>query len=419
MANRKVAVTGIGVVSPLGTDLPGIWRRWELGEGAVRSVDFAEREAFPHSRCARTPDENWTSSVPNRRLIKFMNREAHMAAAAAAGALADSGAQEAYPSERKGIYMGTGLTSSEIGDLAPVLEASLGDSGEFSCRRLGEEGLSTCNPLLSFKLLPNMALCYISMLYGIRGDNLVFNPWPGNAAQAIVAGARAIAWGEADCALVGGCDCKTHFIGFLTFSQMGLLSPTGECRPFERDRDGLVPGEGAAILVLEEMENARKRRASIYAEICGFGEETDIRSASLHPARADILRSVMAKALSDAGAGPGDVDGIFCSAGGHPEGDLSEAEAVASLFDPAPPLHSLKTLSGDSLAGAPSFALSLAAYALRNRLSPPALRPRDPDPSIPSAVFSGGPLMGPPELFLVNALDLGQAKVSLAVRSVT
>ena len=419
MANRKVAVTGIGVVSPLGTDLPGIWRRWELGKGAVRSVDFAEREAFAHSRCARTPDENWASLVPNRRLIKFMNREAHMAAAAAAGALADSGGQGAYPPERMGIYMGTGLTSSDIGDLAPVLEASLGDSGEFSCRRLGEEGLAACNPLLSFKLLPNMALCYISMLYNIRGDNLVFNPWPGNAAQAIIAGARAIAWGEADRALVGGCDCKTHFIGFLTFSQMGLLSSAGECLPFDRLRDGFVPGEGAAILVLEEMESARRRGGSIYAEICGFGEGTDILSPSLAPTRADILKNVMAKALRDAAAGPGDVDGIFCSASGHPEGDLSEAEAVASLFDTAPPLHSLKTLSGDMLAGAPSFALSLASYALRNRLAPPVLRPRDPDPSISIAAFRGGPLTGPPELFLVNALDLGQAKVSLAVRSAT
>lgn len=419
MMRRKVAVTGVGVVSPLGTDLTGIWRRWELGEGAVRSVDFAEREAFPHSRCARTPDESWAALVPNRRLVKFMNREAHMAAAAAAQALADSGAQEAYSPERKGIYMGTGLTSSEIGDLAPVLEASLGESGEFSCRRLGEEGLATCNPLLSFKLLPNMALCYISMLYGIRGDNLVFNPWPGNAAQAIVAGARAVSWGEADCALVGGCDCKTHFIGFLTFSQMGLLSSAGECRPFERGRDGLVPGEGAAVLVLEEMDGARKRGASIYAEICGFGEETDIRSPSLCPTRADILRNVMAKALPDAAAGPDDVDGIFCSAGGHPEGDLAEAEAIASLFDPAPPLHSLKGLCGDMLAGAPSFALSMAAFALRNRLVPPVLRPRDPDPSIPSAVFRGDAIPGPPELVLVNALDLGQAKVSLAVRRVT
>ena len=419
MTHRRVAVTGVGVVSPLGTDLAGIWRKWELGKGAVRSVDFAEREAFPHSRCARTPDESWTALVPNRRLIKFMNREAHMAAAAAGQALADSWAQEAYPPERKGLYMGTGLTSSEIGDLAPVLEASLGESGEFSCRRLGDEGLATCNPLLSFKLLPNMALCYISMLYGIRGDNLVFNPWPGNAAQAIVSGARAISWGEVDCALVGGCDCKTHFIGFLTLSQMGLLSPAGECCPFDRGRDGLVPGEGAAVLVLEEMDGARRRGASIYAEICGFGEETDIRSPSLYPTRADVLRNVMAKALQDAAAGPGDIDGIFCSAGGHPEGDLSEAEAIAELFDPAPPLHSLKGLCGDMLAGAPSFALGLAAFALRNRLAPPVLRPRDPDPSIPAAVFRGDAVQGPPELVLVNALDLGQAKVSLAVRRVT
>lgn len=417
--DRKVAVTGIGVVSPLGTDLPGIWNKWALGESAVRSAAFAEREVFPHGRCARTPNESWTGLVPNRKLVKFMNREAHMAAAAAALALADSGAQEAYPPDRKGIYMGTGLTSSEIEELIPVLEASFGESGEFSCRRLGEEGLAGCNPLLSFKLLPNMALCYISMLYGIHGDNLIFNPWPGNAAQAIMAGARAIAWGEADCVLVGGCDCKTHFIGFLTFSQMGLLAPSGSCRPFERDRDGLAPGEGAAILVLEDMASARRRQAPIYAEICGSGEETDNRSPALYPQRPGVLRNVMEKALEDAATSPDDVGGIFCSASGHPMGDLCEAEAIASLFKPAPPLHSLKEFCGDMLAAAPSFALSTAAYALKNRLFPPALRPRDPDPAIPRGFFRGESRPEPPDILLVNAFDLGQAKVSLAIRRVT
>jgi 3-oxoacyl-[acyl-carrier-protein] synthase II len=414
--DRRVAITGIGVVSPLGADLPTIWRRWGLGESAVRSAGAAEGEIFPGSRCARTPDDGWAALVPNRRLVKFMNREAHMAAAAAALALADSGLGETYPPERRGVYMGTGLTSSEIEELIPVLEASFGSSGEFSCRRLGEAGLASCNPLLSFKLLPNMALCYISMLYGLRGDNLVFNPWPGNAAQAIMAGARAIAWGEADCALVGGCDCKTHYIGLLTFSQMGLLSPSGECRPFERDRDGFVPGEGAAILVLEDLDGARRRRAPVYAEIRGFGEGTDSRSTALCPTRPDVLEEAMGRALAMAGAGPDEIGGVFCSAGGHPAGDLAEAEAVASVFDPVPPLHSVKGLCGDMLAAAPPLALSLAAFALRNRLAPPALRPRCPDPALPGAVFRDGHLQVPPDAFLVNAFDLGHAKVSLAVR---
>ena len=413
---RKVAVTGIGVVSPLGTELSGIWRRWGFGEGAVRNAEFAEHQVFPHGRCARTPDESWAALVPNRKLVKFMNREAHMAAAAAALALKDSSLGDTVLPGRRSIYLGTGLTSSEIEELAPVLEASFGERGEFSCRRLGEEGLATCNPLLSFKLLPNMALCYISMLYGIRGDNLVFNPWPGNAAQAVVAGARAVAWGEADCALVGGCDCKTHFIGFLTLSQMGLLSPTGDCRPLERGRDGLVPGEGAAVLVLEEMEHATRRQAPVYAEICGFAEAADVRSTSIDPSRPGILGDVMAKALRESGLVPGEIGGIFCSAGGHPSGDLCEAEAIASVFEPAPPLHSLKALSGDLLAAAPSFALSMAAFALRNRLVPPALRPSEPDPAMPDSFFQGRPLPDPPAAFLVNAFDLGQAKVSLALR---
>lgn len=414
--DRKVAVTGIGVVSPLGTELSGIWRRWGAGESAVRGVEFPEHRVFAHSRCARTADDGWAALVPHRRLVKFMNREAHMAAAAATLALADSGLGDSVRPERRGIYLGTGLTSSEIEELAPVLEASFGGSGEFSCRRLGEEGLAACNPLLSFKLLPNMALCYISMLFGVRGDNLVFNPWPGNAAQAIVAGARAVAWGEADCALVGGCDCKTHFIGFLTLSQMGLLSPTGDCRPFERGRDGFVPGEGAAVLVLEDMEHARRRKAPVYGEICGFAEAADVLSPSIYPARPGILGDVMAKALREPGAVPGEIGGIFCSAGGHPAGDLCEAEAIASLFDPAPPLHSLKALGGDLLAAAPSFALSMAAFALRNRLVPPALRPSEPDLAMPGSILQGGSIPDPPAAFLVNAFDLGQAKVSLAVR---
>jgi 3-oxoacyl-[acyl-carrier-protein] synthase II len=414
--DRRVVITGLGAVSPLGSDLPALWQRWSRGESAVRDHDFPGREVFPHGCCARTPDDLWEDRILNRRLLKFMNREARMMAAAASMALGDAGLRGDYGPDRIGLYVGTGLTSCEMEELLPVVEGSFDGNGRFSCRRLGEFGLAACNPLLSFKILPNMTLCTASMLHDVRGDNLIFTPWPGNTAQAIIAGVRAIQWGSVDCALVGGGDCKTHFIGFLTLSQLGLLAPSGSCRPFEGDGDGLVPGEGAAVLVLEDLESARRRSAPIFAEIAGSAEGTDSATATLYPRDPATLRSIIAGALADAGAGPEDVDAIFCSAGSHPAGDLSEARALAAVFLAPPPLSSLKPVFGDMLAAAPAMALAVAAYALKDRLSPPRLEPRRPDPALPDGLFQGGSGRRPPETILVDAFDLGPAKASLVVR---
>lgn len=417
--DRKAAITGVGIVSPLGSELPGIWRNWSRGESAIRDHDFPGREVFSHGCCARTPDDLWEDRIPKRKLAKFMNREARMTAAAAALALGDARLPGAYAPDRTGLYVGTGLTSCEMEELLPVLEGSFDGDGRFSCRRLGEDGLAACNPLLSFKILPNMTLCTVSMLYDVRGDNLVFNPWPGNTVQAIIAGVQAIQRGSVDCALVGGGDCKTHFIGFLTLSQLGLLAASGRCRPFDRDRDGLVPGEGAAILVLEDLETARRRNAPVYAEISGSAEGTDSATGTLFPRDAATLEFIINGALADAGAGPADVDAIFCSAGAHPAGDLAEARALAAVFPAPPPLSSLKPVCGDLLAAAPAVALGVAAYALRSRLNPPRLGPQHPDPALPESLFGARPFPRPPETILIDAFDLGAAKSSLVVRRAT
>jgi 3-oxoacyl-(acyl-carrier-protein) synthase len=300
--------------------------------------------------------------------------------------------------------------------LVPVLEGSFADSGDFSCRRLGEQGLAACNPLLSFKILPNMTLCCISMLHDIRGDNLVFNPWPGATAQAIIAGARAIRWGLADAALAGGGDCKSHFIGFLTLSQLGLLSASGSCRPFDADGDGLVPSEGACVLVLEDAEKAGLRGAPVYAELPGFEEGTDSVSRGLFPERPDVLRETMTGALAGSGSSPEDVDAVFCSAGSHPRGDLSEAQALASVFSSAPLLSSLKPVCGDLLAAAPALAVGMAAYVLRNGLTPPGIEIRRPAAAFPESLLRRRAGRQAPETILVNAFDLGASKGSLVVR---
>jgi len=413
---RRVVITGIGAVSPLGSDPGEIWGRWSRGESAVRDHGFPGREVFLHGFCARTPDEAWESRIPNRKLVKFMNREARMTAAASSLALADAGARQAYLPERIGLYVGTGLTSCEMEALLPVLEGSFADNGDFSCRRLGEEGLAACNPLLSFKILPNMTLCCISMLHDIRGDNLVFNPWPGTTAQAIIAGARAIRWDLADAALVGGGDCKSHFIGFLTLSQLGLLSASGSCRPFDAGCDGLVPGEGACVVVLEDAERAGRRGVPIYAELSGFDEGTDCASRGPFPERPEVLQATMKGALAGSGSMPNDVDAVFSSAGSHPLGDLSEAQALAAVFSKFPLLSSLKPACGDLLAAAPALAVGVAAYGLRNRLSPPAIEARRPAAGLPDGLLRQRAGRKPPETILVNAFNLGASKASLVVR---
>ena len=200
--------------------------------------------------------------VPEPKLIRMMSRDAQLAVAAATLALRDSGITigTTYAAHDVGLFGATGLAGIALDEVARLVKASAGPAGELDIQKFGAVALRQVRPVLSFKILANMPLCFVSIILNLQGANAIFNPWEQQGAQAILAGADAIRRGRAVAALVGGTDVKTHELGLLALKHQGVF--TG--RP-------IIVGEGAAFLLLEDEQAARRRNARIYARLAPHG----------------------------------------------------------------------------------------------------------------------------------------------------
>lgn len=259
----RVVITGVGLVTPLGLDPGEILRRIEARETAAVPPTGFDPSPFACRLCAPVPDFQPQRFVPEPKLLRLMNRDAQLAVAAARLAVADAGlvVERDYAPEAIGLFGATGLAGLSLGDVAPLLRASAGSDGRFDPERFGTAGLKAISPLLSFKVLSNMPICFVSICERLQGPNAIYSPWEGHGAQAIEAGWCAVRNGEARCALVGGCDAKTHELAFVSLEQRGLFES------WKHERQGLIPGEGAAFLVLEPESAAAARGAKAYARL--------------------------------------------------------------------------------------------------------------------------------------------------------
>ncbi len=414
---KRVVITGIGAVTPLGIGIKENWRKIKDGRQGIAALEFPGSHAFPHSFCGSVTNFHPADFISQRKMIKLMNREAQMAVSAAGLAINDAGLEGHYSPYRTGLYLGTGLTSGQLADLIRLVENSIDENNRFSYQRLGTEALPNCNPLLSFKILTNMPLCYISILFQVKGPNLVFNPWSSHTAQAIGEGMYAIKQGDIDCAIVGGCDSKSHYTGFLTFSKLVLLSKKGISRPFDKESDGIVLSEGACMLILEDREKAESRGAKIYAELSGYATVTDPDSRTLFSNNPAVLENAMKQAISNADLDEDDIDLVCAAANSHPEGDQAEARAIASLFKAGcPPISAVKAFTGDMAAAAAPFQLAVCAMALKEKTLPPQVNPEEIEKKDRRQPCKHNPERKNIEAALSNSFELGNAKVSLVAR---
>jgi 3-oxoacyl-(acyl-carrier-protein) synthase len=250
-------ITGIGLVTPLGCTAGEVVDRILRGEKALRPLPFAS----PCPSFAFVPDFDAAGFFPDNKTLRLMNRDAQMAVVAARLAMQDSGVVPGtlYPAEEIALYGATGLSGMPPAEIGSLLETAAGPDGLLDLERFGRVALRRIRPVLSFKILANMPICFVSIFESLRGPNAVYTPWEGNGAQAIAAGMRAVIEGEVPCAVVGGCDVKTHELSFLSLRQLGLFDS------WTQHGCGIVPGEGAAFLVLEKREQAERRGAPIYA----------------------------------------------------------------------------------------------------------------------------------------------------------
>lgn len=345
----SVVITGIGMVTPLGKNPPEILRGIESGLSAAARPSNFDAAPFSCPVCAEVKDFQPQQYVSEGKMIRLMNRDAQLAVAAAHLALEDAGVKPGatYAPEEIGLFGATGLAGLPLAEVVPLVKASTGPDGQFDPRRFGQAGLRAVSPILSFKILSNMPLCFVSICENIQGPNGIYTPWEGQGAQAVEAAIRALECGDASCALAGGCDVKTHELAFLSLEQHGLFAS------WRQNQAGLVPGEGAVFLVLETAERAAARGARAYARVSGFSLCTHRQGAN----RSDTC----AKVLEPLKLPHEPLNGLVATDNGDALAGEDERQALAALQISAPTVINPKKQAGDLFAAAAGLQIGLGA----------------------------------------------------------
>jgi 3-oxoacyl-[acyl-carrier-protein] synthase II len=388
---RRVVVTGLGVVAPNGIGREAFWSACLNGRSGVGPIRTFDASGHPVRIAAEIPDFDVTPFLPpaQRKSLKIMSRAMRFAVGAAGLALGDSGLNVArVDPERVGVVMGTGLVPVDLPELAPALVEACNGTGRLSTQKLGQRGASALFPLWILKYLPNMVAAHISLAFGAQGPNSTITTACSAGTQAVGEAFRLIARDDADIVLAGGADSRIDPLLILAYTALGALSP-GErppaevSRPFDKQRDGFVLGEGAGVLVLEEYERARQRGAPIYAEVLGLGSSFDGYAVTKPDPEGRGAARAIQSALREARLDPADVDYINAHGTSTRLNDLMETVAVKRVFGARArdlPLSSIKSMVGHLIGAAGAVEAVALALTLRYGALPPTINLTQPDP---------------------------------------
>jgi 3-oxoacyl-[acyl-carrier-protein] synthase II len=372
MSERRVVVTGLGIVCPVGNDVPTAWRNIVAGESGIARITRFDAKDFRVQIAGEVKGFDVESYVPAKE-ARRMDTFIHYGIAASVEAIRDSGLEITDANrEAIGCMVGAG-----IGGL-PMIEDN---HGEFMNR-----GPRRISPFLIPGAIINMVSGNLSIIFGLKGPNLAMVTACTTGLHCIGAAGRLIEHGDADVMIAGGTESTVCPLGIGGFASMQALSvrnddPATASRPFDRDRDGFVLGEGAGVLVLEEYEHARRRGARIYAELCGFGMSAD----AYHMTAPDVdgPRRSMLNALRSARLNADQVDYLNAHGTSTPLGDVNETNAIKlALGDAArrTVVNSTKSMTGHLLGGAGCVESVFTVLAVHHQVSPPTTNIFSPDP---------------------------------------
>jgi 3-oxoacyl-[acyl-carrier-protein] synthase II len=377
---RRVAITGIGLLTPLGVGTGETWEALLEGASAVGPISAYDASSLRTQVGAEIGELNARQYMRNRRSLRTMTRYDVMTVVAATLAARDAGLEFADdPEGRVGLFCASGKEISEPEHFEQVAVDVRDEDGTVDMQRFGEAS-SEVHPLFFVEGLQGASLFYISENQGTRGASTYFAGTAEASAIAVGRAFRAVRRGEADIALAGGGDAPVCWWNMAKIDSLGVLScrndlGAGACRPFDIDRDGTVMGEGGAFLVLEPLDDARRRGAEVYAEVTGFGSAIDTYAHVTPEPSGRPLAHAIASALREAGCRPEDLDYIAAHGSGTRAGDASEGAALRSLFGNAsrPLGSSVKPATGHLGAAAGALNVAVAALAIRHGAVPPSL----------------------------------------------
>ncbi len=375
MNNRRVVITGMGAITPVGNDVETFWANLKNGVSGIRRIEAFDTSAYDCRIAGEVRDFDPKLFFKNPKDVRRTDRFAQLSLAAANMALKDSGIDlERTQRDRCGV-----IVSSGIGGLSTL---------ENQHTVLLTKGPARNSPFTIPMLISNMASGLISMEYGLEGPNLCIVTACATSNNAIGESWRIIKFGDADLFLAGGSEASVVHIGLAGFGAMRALStrndePERASRPFDRDRDGFVMSEGAGVVIVEELEHAKARGAKIYCELSGYGLSADAYHMTAPPPDGGGAARAMQLALKHAGISPEEVDYINAHATSTGLGDISETHAIKTVFgDYAKkvPISSTKSMTGHLLGGAGAVELAACALAIRDSVIPPTINLDNPDP---------------------------------------
>ncbi len=428
MGRRIVVVTGIGLVTPLGHDLETIWKRMLNGESGVGRITIFDASNFKTQIAAEVKNWNIDEIGENLDDWKYQDRHTRFAVGAGYKAMKDAGllgdGAKYLDPERFGVYTGAGEGEQNFDDFATMMLAGLDSEGNLDEGKFVEKGMEILNPVRELEQEPNMPSAHLAAMFNAQGPNVNCLTACAASAQAIGEATEIIRRGEADVMIAGGAHSMIHPFGVTGFNLLTALSESNEnpekaSRPFDKNRDGFIIGEGAGMLILEELEHAKQRGAKIYGEIAGYGATSDaFRITDIHPEGRGAI-SCMKLALEDAGVKPEEVNYINAHGTSTSVNDRVESLAIREVFGKYAyqiPVSSTKSMTGHLIAAAGATECAYCLLAMRDNIVPPTINyeTRDPDcdldyvPNIARQVNV--------DVALSNSFGFGGQDVSLVVR---
>jgi 3-oxoacyl-[acyl-carrier-protein] synthase II len=404
---RRVVITGLGLVTPLGHNAPDSWSGVLAGKSGLGPITLVDNPNHTVGGLCEVKDFD-PAEYMDRKDARRRDRYQHLATAAAAEAMR----QAALPvtddnRDRIGITLGTG-----VGGMRTIIEQEA---------ILHDGGLRRLNPFGITMIMPNGAAGMLAIDYGIHGPTTTITTACAAGNDAIGHAFRSIRYGELEAVMTGGTECIMTSVAIGGFERAGATSSksSGAPQPFDANRDGLVIGEGAGVLILESLEHARARGAAILGEIAGYGQTTDAHHITAPPDDGSGAARAIRKALADAGLRPEDVDYISAHGTATPLNDAAETTAIkAALGEHAYNLavSSTKSMTGHIMGATGAIETVFCALAIRDQILPPTINYSTPDPACDLDYVPNAARPGLVRVCLNNAFGFGGHNSVLVVR---